>query len=276
MMALPCTRARPDQSTACRAAPRGSAPRTLQDVGERGCPRACRTSTPCPARRRMDFARPQHRRRDRGWPSTRGSGRPGLECTVYLHPADVAGWLPGRVGPREVGGWSHPQRRLHRSPEETSDRSSKLALHDAAGGAVRRGDGARGRRRRRPRDPLRPRRQHVGRPRVVDAAGVRLRRRGRAERRLQEVDGGRTADRDRHGRAPCAHVHAAPTPGADSRQGRVLCRSWLFQGFVLPRSPRAHRGRAHRLLVGRSPARTCPPGPVDPKTHATWPPSSAR
>ena len=167
-----------------------------------------------------------------------------LECNVFLHPApDMPGGFRGRIRPREVGGGAHPGRGVRRPSGRAVRSHQQAAVHDAAGGAVRRGDGARGRRRRRPRDPLRPRRQHVGGAHLVDAARVRLRQRRRAERRLQEVDGGRPPGGDRCRHAPRPHVHPPPAPGPHGRQGRCPRRARRIQRV---RAERTVRGAASR------------------------------
>ena len=116
-----------------------------------------------------------------------------LECTVYLHPADVPGGYRVESG---RGRWEQghiPGAGFADLPDDLSDRRSPLRFtlppadqFAARHGRLWRGPGGAG-------GSLRPVREHVGGPHLVDAARLRLRRRGRPERRLEEMDAGSPA-----------------------------------------------------------------------------------
>ena len=198
-----------------------------------------------------------------------------LECTVNLvaDPAQLAGVRvdSGRTRGRPA---TSPAR-ASSTCRTSCPTAPRAAVHDAAGRAVRRGDVRPRRRRRRPRGALRPRRQHVGGAHLVDAPRLRLRRRGGARRRLEEVDASKkrpvgTDAGTRRG----ARVHAASAPELFVDKGACSRRSTTAR----VRAQRAQRRAAPRR---RRPLRA--PGPdrgsvnvaardlIDPATHAYLP-----
>ena len=165
-----------------------------------------------------------------------------LDCTVILE-AGRGGWLPGRLGTVALGRGPHPRLRLRRPDRRPVRSVVAAALHAAHGRALRGGHGAARRRRGHPGRALRPPPQHVGGPPVVDAAGVRLRRRRRARRRLAGLDGRGQADVDRAGhRSPGGVPRQAP-PGPVRRPRRG-----------------ARRARRRRHLPAQRPVRGAAPG----------------
>ena len=131
----------------------------------------------------------------------------GPDRTVILE-AGRGGWLPGGLGPVALGRGPHPRLRLRRPDRRPVRPSSPLrfTLPRPSASPQRwapRCGGA-------PGSCSTTAASHVGRPAVVDAAGVRLRRRRRARRRLAGLD--RRAGRRRPRRSPFRGRCSTPGP----------------------------------------------------------------
>ena len=148
-----------------------------------------------------------------------------LDCTVILEAAEGGGFRA--VSGRSRWAEGHiPGSGFADLIVDLSDPVVAAALHAAHGRALRGGDGPARRRRGHPGRALRPPPQHVGGPPVVDAAGVRLRRRRRARRRLAGLDGGGPAGVDRAGyRSPGGVPRQAPARACSSTATRSSPRS---------------------------------------------------
>ena len=122
--------------------------------------------------------------------------------------------LHRRARPQDVRGRPRPRRRLPRPAGRVLRYRHASAFHDAAGRAAGGGVRPARRRARHARGALQHRHDDVGDALLVDAALARLRRRGRARRRLRQMEGRRPAARDRR----AARLSAGDLRGGAARR----------------------------------------------------------